>query len=96
MDAARAIDRYETMSPKIFRRGTLAPLGSSKIKGFFGKAQFKAKALEDAIKDVIIECLPDGEKNIPGIDVGEATLVPPVLEQEDTLVARKDQGPCKM
>ena len=88
MDTRRAIYEYKRMSPEIFKSGMFSPYGTNAFKAIIGRPWFKGRALEKAVQRVVEEQLPDEERQLPGIDVANASLLP----SSDAL----QHGSCKM
>ena len=83
-----AISKYKILSPQIFKPGRLNRVGSKIVKPFVGRAWFKGEPLEEAVKSIVRECLPEEEKRLLGNDVSSATLLPSTREMQASV--------CKM
>jgi hypothetical protein len=75
MDTKSAILEYKRLSPEIFKQGISRYLGSNIAKSAIGKSWFNGEVLEQAVKRIIREQLPDDETERLGADASDAPLL---------------------
>jgi hypothetical protein len=75
MDTRSAIAVYKEISPKIFKSSFLSYIGGNAIKALVGRPWFKSETLEKEVKQIVKKYLPVEERELPGIDIPNTTLL---------------------